>query len=260
MSARPLAFVTGASSGIGLAMAKSLAVRGYDLVVVARRLDVLQQEAQALSSTCNAVVECVAADLATAEGLAVCLQAIADRDVDVVVNNAGLGWIGAFSSSPAERQLEIVDVNCRALIAISRAVLPRMLERRRGRLIQVASVGGFLPGPWISTYYASKAFVVSHSEALREELRGTGVHVTLCCPGPVATAFQRTAGVSGNVGESAMMSDTECAAITLDAAFAGRFLVVPGPKNWPLVVLSKVLPRRLQAWLVGRVQRARLRA
>lgn len=259
MSGRPLALVTGASSGIGLAMARSLASRGYDLVLVARRLELLQQEAQTLSSTCNAVVDCVAADLATAAGLATCLEACAARDFDVVVNNAGLGCIGAFASSPAARQLEIVDVNCRALIAVSRAVLPRMLERRRGRLIQVASVGGFLPGAWISTYYASKAFVVSHSEALREELRGTGVDVTLCCPGPVATAFQRTAGVSGNVGESAMMSDIDCAEITLDAAFAGRFLVVPGPKNWPLVVLSRLLPRRLQAWLVGRVQRARLR-
>ncbi|HEY1099686.1 MAG TPA: SDR family oxidoreductase [Myxococcota bacterium] len=255
---RSLALVTGASSGIGLELARQLAAAGHDLVLVARRIELLQQLAETLSSTCNVTVDVVAADLADPAGLQRVLEAIGDRPFDVVANNAGGGWIGPFSSSPAERQLEIVDINCRALVAITRAVLPGMLARRRGRLLQVASVAGFMPGPLASTYYASKAFVVSHSEALRHELAGSGVTITVSCPGPVATEFQRRAGVRGSVGEAAAMPADVVAADSLAALFAGRFLVVPGPANLLLVVAARVLPRRLSAWLVARVQRARL--
>ena len=258
-SSRPLALVTGASSGIGHAIATQLATRGYDLVVVARRGDRVQELAHTLSTTCGVAVDVVVADLGDVAGLQQCLDAVGDRAFDVVVNNAGAGWIGEFADAPAARQTEIVDVNCRALIAVTRQVLPGMLTRRRGRLLQVASVAGFMPGPLSSTYYASKAFVVSHSEALRHELAGSGVTITLTCPGPVATEFQRSSGVTGVMGGAAMMSDVDVAAISLDALLAGRFLVVPGTPNRFLVALSALLPRRLMAALVARIQRARLK-
>ena len=260
MSARPLALVTGASSGIGWSIARALATRGYDLVVVARRVDKLQELAQSLSSTCNVTVDVVGADLGTVAGVEQCLQALGDRAFDVVVNNAGAGWIGEFADAPAQRQTEIVDVNCRALIAVTRHVLPGMIARHRGRLLQVASVAGFMPGPLSSTYYASKAFVVSHSEALRHELAGSGVTITLTCPGPVATEFQRSSGVTGVMGGAAMMSDVDVAEASVDAMLRGRFLVVPGPANRLLVALTAILPRRLQALLVARIQRARLQS
>ncbi len=257
---RDLALVTGASSGIGKAIARQLAVLHYDLVIVARRVENLRELAAELSSTCDVNVDVVAADLGTVDGVTTCLQALGERPFDVVVNNAGAGWIGEFASAPADRQTEIVDVNCRAVIAITRHVLPGMLQRRRGRLLQVASVAGFMPGPLASTYYASKAFVVSHSEALRHELAGTGVTITLTCPGPVATEFQRSAGVRGVMGGAAEMSDVDVAAASIAALFRGQFLVVPGPANRLLVALTAILPRRVQALLVARIQRSRLQS
>jgi short-subunit dehydrogenase len=254
------ALVTGASSGIGMAIARSLGSRRFDLVLVARRQDRLASLAQELSSTCSIKVDVVAADLGQREGCDLVIKQLGDRVVDVVVNNAGAGWIGLFHEAPAERQTEIVDVNCRAVIALTRAFLPGMIERRRGHIVQIASVAGFMPGPRSSTYYASKAFVVSHSEALRHELKGTGVAVTLVCPGPVATEFQRSSGVKGTMGGAVAMSDVDVAEASVDAMLAGRFLVVPGAPNALLVALSRVLPRQLTAALVDRLQKKRLAA
>ncbi len=256
------ALVTGASSGIGAAIARSLAVRGFDLVLVARRADRLQALATELSSTCSVAVDVIAADLADNhaghDGCERVISGLANRRIDVVVNNAGAGWIGRFADAPAARQLEIIDVNCRALIALTRAFLPPMIERQRGHVVQIASIAGFMPGPLSSTYYASKAFVVSHSEALRHELRGTGVDITLVCPGPVATEFQRSSGVTGSMGGAVAMSDVDVAEASVEAMLAGRFLVVPGAANAGLVAVSRFLPRRLMAALVDRLQKKRL--
>jgi short-subunit dehydrogenase len=254
------ALVTGASSGIGAALARQLAARGTHLLLVARRRDRLDALASELSSTCGVTVDVIAADLGAPEGLDVVVRAVGERAIDVLVNNAGAGWIGMFADAPAARQLEIVDVNCRAVVGLTRALLPGMLARGRGSVVQVASVAGFLPGPRASVYYASKAFVVSHSEALRHELQGSGVDVTLLCPGPVATEFQRSSGVRGTMGGAVEMSDTEVAAATIDAVVARRFLVVPGAGNALLVALGWLVPRRIAAALVDRLQRKRLTA
>jgi short-subunit dehydrogenase len=258
MSGRPFAVVTGASSGIGEKITIALARRGYDVLVVARRADRLAQLKADTEGACNVVVDVVGADLGTVSGIDAVVSAIGDRDVDVLVNNAGAGWIGRFAEAPYERQLEIVDLNCRALIALTHRVLPGMLQRRRGRIMQVASVAGFLPGPRSSVYYASKAFVVSHSEALRHELRGTGVSITMVCPGPVATEFQVSSGVTSPMGGAVMMSDTDVAEAGVDATLAGTFLCVPGPPNYALVMLAGILPRRVGAALVDHIQRKRL--
>ncbi|MBM4280941.1 MAG: SDR family oxidoreductase [Deltaproteobacteria bacterium] len=254
------ALVTGASSGIGAALARQLAARGAHLILVARRQDRLDELGAALRSTCGVQVDIVAADLSAPAGLDAVVAAVGARVVDVLINNAGAGWIGLFADAPPARQLEIVDVNCRAVVGLTRAVLPGMLARRRGHVVQVASVAGFMPGPRSSVYYASKAFVVSHAEALRHELKGTGVAVTVVAPGPVATEFQRRAGVTGTMGGAALMSDVDVAAATLDAVEGGAFLVVPGVGNALLVALAWLLPRRFAAALVDRLQRKRLAA
>lgn len=259
-TSRRRALVTGASSGIGAALARSLAARGFDLVLVARRRDRLLELAQTLTTTCGVTVDVVAADLGSNAGIAAVIAATDGVVIDVVVNNAGAGWIGLFKDAPAERQSEIVDVNCRAVVALTRAFLPAMIERRRGHIVQIASVAGFMPGPRASTYYASKAFVVSHSEALRHELQGTGVSITLVCPGPVDTEFQRSSGVKGRMGGAVAMSDTDVAEASVDGMMSGRFLVVPGAPNLALVMLSRFLPRRLSAALVDRLQKKRLSA
>ncbi len=256
----PLAVVTGASSGIGEKIATEFATRGYDLVLTARRADRLDTLKEKLAGTCTVRVDVVVADLSTRAGIDAVAAAVSERDVDVVVNNAGAGWVGLFSDAPYERQLEIVDLNCTALVALTHRLLPRMLARRRGHIMQIASVAGFMPGPRASVYYASKAFVVSHSEALRHELNGTGVSVTLVCPGPVATEFQMSSGVTSTMGGAALMSDVAVAQQAVEATLAARFLCVPGPGNRLLVALSAVLPRRVSAWLVDTLQRKRLAA
>jgi short-subunit dehydrogenase len=255
-STRPLALVTGASSGIGRAMAHRLAREGHDLVLVARRRALLDELARELGPAVD--VQVVEADLCDRGAPARIVDAIGARPVDVLVNNAGGGWIGPFDEAPLERQLEIVDLNVRALVELTHRVLPGMKARRSGRIAQIASVAGFLPGPLASVYYASKAFVVSHSEALRHELAGTGVTITLVCPGPVATEFQRSSGVRGNVGERVAMSAEAVADAAVDGLLAGRFLVVPGAPNAALVALSRVLPNRVLASLVERMQQKRL--
>jgi short-subunit dehydrogenase len=254
------ALVTGASSGIGAALARQLAARGAHLILVARRRDRLDALAREIVAGTGVTVDVLAADLGTREGLQTVVDAVDNRVVDIVVNNAGAGWIGSFVDAPAARQLEIVDVNCRAVVGLTRAVLPGMIARRHGRIVPIASVAGFLPGPRASVYYASKAFVVSHAEALRHELAGTGVGVTLVAPGPVATEFQRSAGVTGSMGGAVQMSDAEVAAATVAGIEQDRFLVVPGAGNALLVALSSLVPRRLAAALVDRLQRRRLAA
>jgi uncharacterized protein len=237
-------------------MAHRLAREGYDLVLVARREALLEELAREIGA--SVAVEVIAADLCDRNAPARIVEELGERGADVLVNNAGGGWIGRFDEAPLGRQLEIVDLNVRALVELTHRLLPGMKARRFGRIVQIASVAGFLPGPLASVYYASKAFVVSHSEALRDELDGTGVTITLVCPGPVATEFQRSSGVRGNLGEGVAMTAEEVGDSAVDGLLAGRFLVVPGPANLALVALSRVLPNRLLAPLVRRMQAKRI--
>ncbi len=253
---RGWAIVTGASSGIGRSIAARLSREGYKLVLVARRRELLDELAGTLGS--DATTEVFPADLTDRGAPETIMDRLRDRPIEVLVNNAGGSWIGEFDGAPLSRQLEIVDLNVRALVELTHRVLPGMRARARGHVMQIASVAGFLPGPLASVYYASKAFVVSHSEALRYELAGTGVHVSLVCPGPVATEFQRSAGVQGSVGATVSMSADRVADAAVDGMLRGQFLVVPGVSNLLLVGLSRLVPNRLLARAVARMQRSRL--
>ncbi len=249
------ALVTGASSGIGAHIARRLAREGFDLVLVARRADMLEK----LASELGAVkVEVMAADLTDPTAPARIALALGPDGVDVLVNNAGGGWIGTFAEAPLDRQLQIVDLNVRALVELTHRLLGPMKQRGRGHIVQIASVAGFMPGPLASVYYASKAFVVRHAEALEHELRGSGVKVCLSCPGPVATDFQRSSGVSGDIGASVAMSAEKVAEETVDAMLKGRFLVAPGASNRAVIALSNLLPNRLLMNVVSRIQKKRI--
>ncbi len=258
-SAPPRALVTGASSGIGEQLARRLSREGYELVLVARRAAELARVAGSLSGPSTAIP----ADLTDRGAPAAIAEALGPRGVDVLVNNAGGGWVGPFAEAPLGRQLEIVDLNVRALVELTHRLLPPMLARRSGRIAQIASVAGFLPGPLASVYYASKAFVVRHAQALRHELRESGVSVTLSCPGPVDTDFQRASGVrastqAGELGRRVGTSAAEVADATVDALFGGRFLVVPGAANQALVGLSRWVPDEVLVRVMERLQRARM--
>lgn len=188
-----VALVTGASSGIGGEFARQLAARGYDVVLVARRADRLESLAADLPTRAHVVPCDLGADAASLS------QRVAEIgvEVDVLVNNAGFGNHNRFWEIPEERDAAVVRLNCEALVTLTRAFLPAMIERGSGGIINIGSIFGMQPVPYEAVYGASKAFVASFSDAVRAELRGTGVRVLTVTPGPVETEFQETAGVGG---------------------------------------------------------------
>ena len=194
---RPLALVTGASSGIGADLARELASDGHDLVLAARTVAPMENLAAELRAHgAGSVV--IAADLSQPGGAAALVSAIKARGlaVDVLVNNAGLGAVGRFDQADPLRIGEMLQVNVVALTELTRLLLPDMVARRHGKVMLVASTAAFQPGPRMAVYFATKAYVLSFGEAIAYELRGTGVTVTVLCPGPTATNFAQIAGTS----------------------------------------------------------------
>ncbi len=245
-TARPLALVTGASSGIGADLARELARHGHDLVLVGRRPAPLQALATELTAvgatsrvvTCDLSVEGAAARLVSELDAAGCL-------LDVAVSNAGFGDNHDFAKSDLVRDSEMMQLNMVALTQLSRLVLPGMIGRGRGRVMLVASVGGFLPGPGAALYHATKAFVISLGQALAYELRGTGVTTTTLCPGPTRTRYAEAAGaVNAQIFQGRnVMSSPDVARIAYAALASGRPLVVPGFANKLNAFLMRILPR-----------------
>ncbi|QRO00807.1 SDR family oxidoreductase [Archangium violaceum] len=242
--ARRYALVTGASSGIGRELAMILAREGYALVLVARRTEPMHALAQQLEKAHGVPSVVVGADLGSPEGVRTVMREVSTRqlDLEVLVNNAGFGLAGGFEVLPAEQQLGMIDLNIRALTALTREVLPGMLARRRGYVLNVSSSAAFQPGPLMSVYYASKAYVQSFSNALHEEMRGRGVTVTALCPGYTETEFaaraaehQRPRLFSGPLGS---LDARQVAELGYRAMVRGRAVVVPGFTN------------RLGAWLM----------
>lgn len=258
--ARPLAIVTGASAGLGLDMARSLAGRGYDVVLTARsadRLEVLRDELEAEAGVLAYVFVHDLSSGTGVEGLLADVAALA-RPVDLLVNNAGFGLHGPYLETDPVSEAAMIHVNVLSLVRVTRELLPGMVAHGSGRILQVASVAAFMPGPLMSTYYATKAFVLSYSDALAEELRGTGVSVTCLCPGPTRTGFQATAGARRlGATQLGMMESAAVARAGIDGALSGRRRVVPGLVNKLSTWAPRVLPRNLLTALVGRIQRSR---
>jgi hypothetical protein len=252
----PLALVTGASAGIGEALARRIAGDGYDLVLVARRKDRLEALAADLPVTAHPV----ALDLGERDAGKTLADEIAalGRGVDVLVNNAGFGHTGAFAQSDAARQTGMVDLNVRALVDLSHRVLPGMIERGTGGILNVASTAAFQPGPMMAVYYASKSFVLSFSEALSEEVRGSGVTICALCPGPTRSEFGAVSGLD-RVPLFARASKASAADVA-DAGWTGfrdgRRVVIPGVQNKLSAVGAPLLPRPLLLRLVRRLQSA----
>jgi short-subunit dehydrogenase len=240
--ARGVTLVTGASAGLGVHFARQCRERGDALVLVARRQDRLEALAAELGSA-----HVIAADLASPGAPERLLAEVAGLglEVDTLINNAGFGAAGAFVEAPAERLLEMIDLNVRSLTELCRLALPAMLERRRGFILNVASTAAFQAGPWSAVYYATKAYVLSLSEALHEESKGLGVHVTALCPGPTATEFFEVAG-SPN-GRLAKMATDPRAVVAAGLAGLARNkpIVVPGIMNKMTSQAGRVLPRKV---------------
>jgi short-subunit dehydrogenase len=251
------ALVTGASSGIGAAIAESLARRGQALTLVARREDRLSELATELHERHGVRVGVVACDLADPRQRDLLAARITELglDVEVLVNNAGFGYAGNFVDSDRERKVEMVRVNCETIVDLSGRYLPEMVRRGRGAEINIASTAAFQPLPGSATYAASKAFVLSFTEAVHQELKGTGVTATAVCPGPVRTEFMDAAGIdrADSTPDFVWMSAEDVAEEAVKAAEAGKRAVVPGRLNYAGSVLGRHSPRKIVLPLSRRI-------
>lgn len=254
---RETVLVTGASSGIGEELARLFAADGAELVLVARREERLRRLAAELEGAHGVAPRIAPVDLSEPrEVIALCERLDqAGVAVDVLVNNAGFGASGAVADVDLRRQLEMVRLNVEALTALTRLLLPGMLERGRGGVLNVASVAGFQPGPFMAVYYATKAYVLSFSEALAEEVRGRGVAVTALAPGPTVTEFESRAGLEGKLlFKLGPMAAGPVARAGHRGFRRGKVLVVPGPSNKVLAFSHRLFPRSLVRWVVRKLQ------
>jgi short-subunit dehydrogenase len=249
------AVVTGASSGIGRAFALELSQTGHPVLLTARRRAELDELAAEIALR-GGHAEVVVADLATPEGVETVAQATrALGEIDVLVNNAGVGVHGPFLEQSAARERAEMALNVTAVVELTRAVLPQMVARRRGQIINVASLLSFMPTPWFATYGATKAFVLHFSEALAVELRGSGVRVHASCPGPVATRFFHAAGAGATEGRLPALRADHVARTTLRAAASGRSVRVIGWLYALIAFVTRLTPRAWMRRIMGRILR-----
>ncbi len=250
--ATAVALVTGASSGLGEEFARQLSRRGHRLVLAARREERLEALAAELGNA-----RAVGVDL-SAEGAAADLMAEIEsvgETVDFLVNNAGFGLNGAFAKADPKRLRQMIDLNCGALTELCSAALPPMIERRSGAILNVASTAAFQPGPGMAVYFATKAYVLSFSEALHEEMKGFGVRVSALCPGPTRTEFGEVAGFAGSAKIDRFFMES---GPVVDAGLRGlernRAVVVPGSFNKVGALATRFFPRSLVRKVAGAVK------
>ena len=256
------ALITGASAGLGAHFALALAKQGHDVILVARREDRLQQIAEHVRARHGVAAHAIRADLGKKSAATKLAQTVAERGlaVDMLVNNAGFGARGAFAELDGAMQARMIDLNCRALVELCHAFVPLMLERRTGAILNVASTAAFQPGPWMAVYYASKAFVLSFSEALHEEVKARGVRVSALCPGPTRTEFAGIAGMTDSaLFERFAGTPERVVADGLKALVGNRAVAVSGAANRMMASAIRFTPRGLARRIAGSLQKARNR-
>jgi hypothetical protein len=261
-AATPVCLITGASSGIGAALAREFARHGHALVLTARREAELEALAERIAGHGQPRPHVIAADIGAANGIAQLEATLRERglEVAILVNNAGFGLLGAAADLDLSQQLAIVDLNVRALSDLTLRFLPD-ITRHKGGILNVASIAGFMPGPGMAVYHASKAFAVSFSEALHAELARKSVRVTALCPGPVPTGFFNRAGIPHGYFPSFLARSAERVAREgYEGLMAGRRLVIPGGPNRIVTLLPRLLPRGMiagySAWRWRRASRS----
>ena len=249
---KKVALVTGASAGLGVDFARQLSKRGHRLVLVARRKERLEELARELGNA-----RAVAIDLSRRDAA---IKLLADLEangeiVDVLVNNAGFGLIGRFAELDAKRERQMIDLNVATLTDLCRAVAPGMIKRKSGAILNVASTAAFQPGPKMAVYFATKAFVLSLSEALHEELKPHGVKVSCLCPGPTRTEFGDVAGFGGNgVFDRVAMESAEVVRIGLQALDKNRAVAIAGFVNKVGALSTRFAPRSVVRKIAGAIK------
>jgi short-subunit dehydrogenase len=253
------ALITGASSGIGLELAKLFAQDGHDLVLVARRGDRLRALAAELATRHRVRSTVITADLADAATPRDIARSVAAAGLEIrcLVNNAGFGLTGPFAATDITAELRMIQVNISALTHLTKLFLPGMLARREGAILNVASTAGFVPGPLMAVYYATKAYVISFSEALAEEVAGSGATVTVLCPGATRTGFWAAAGSDAKARLLRRPWVADAASVAragYEGLRAGKRMVIPGLANKIMIQSTRVAPRVLLAKIARRLQ------
>lgn len=245
------ALITGASSGIGRDIAINLSKKGYDLILVARDLEKLNEVKAKLHTN----VEVVSMDVSKAENCKELHEKY--QDIDILVNNAGFGDCGYFTKTSLDKELKMIDTNIVAYHVLTKLYLQDMKQRNSGKILNVASIAGFMPGPLMATYYSTKAYVVRLSEAIKEELRRekSNVQISILCPGPVNTNFNKVADVQFALKG---LSSEYVAKYTIDKLFKGKFYIVPGWKIKLARFGSKIAPNNLVAKICYNMQRRKI--
>ena len=252
------ALITGASSGIGLELSHLLAEAGSNLILVARKEKDLYELKTSLTKKYNISVEVIKKDLGNPSAPKEIYDEVASKgmSVDTLINNAGVGSFGPFSEISLEKDINLIDVNVRALTELTKLFLPHLLEEKKGRILNVASTAGFMPGPYMAVYYASKAYVISFSEALSSELEGTSVSVSVLCPGPTKTGFQAKAEMKKSDFVSLGVMDAKTVALCgYKGMLKGKTIIIPGYLNKLLILGGKLMPRKLLTALAKSTQK-----
>ena len=248
LEARPVAIITGASAGLGVEFARQLSARGYRLVLAARRKERLDELAAELGNA-----RAVAIDLSKPGAAGELIRNVeeAGEQVDLLVNNAGFGLTGRFAELDGARLRQMIDLNCGALTELCRGVIPAMVARRSGAILNVASTAAFQPGPGMAVYFATKAFVLSLTEALHEELRTKGIKVSALCPGPTATEFGDVAGFGKTIPKFAIAEASPVVRAGLDGLDRNKAVVIPGLLNKLSGQGHRLLPRAALRRIAG---------
>jgi short-subunit dehydrogenase len=253
------ALITGASLGIGLELAKVFAKNGLDLVLVARSLDrlkSLKQDLQRDDQNCQVTI--IEQDLSIAGSGLQIFNELKSKNIEIsyLINNAGFGDYGLFQDQKTDRLLSMIDLNVRSLTELTHLFLPKMMERKFGKIMNVASTAAFFPGPLMAVYYATKHFVLSFSEALAQEVKNDGVTVTALCPGPTQSGFMEAAGMNGSrlVNTFVMPTSQQVAEYGYRAMMNGQSVAVHGLMNRLLILIAKFLPRCWMPTIIHRIQ------
>jgi short-subunit dehydrogenase len=252
------ALITGGSVGIGAALAEVFAAHGHDLVLVSRNREKLEARGSDIRNKFGVDVVCIAEDLADPQGARRLHKAVADRglEVDYLVNNAGVGLYGKFATTDLDAELKMIQLNTTSVVELTKRCLPAMIARRRGRILNVASTAAFVPGPWMSIYYATKAFLLSFSQAIDYELKPHGITVTTLCPGPTESEFKVRAGSQrSRLFETFVMDAPTVARVGYEAMMQGKAVAIPGLRNKVIAAAVRVIPRPLIAELSHRAAR-----
>lgn len=253
--------ITGASAGIGWELAHVFARHGHNLVLTARSAEKLRSLADDLKSRHGILVQVIVQDLSGPGSPDRIFREIQNQkiSIDILVNNAGFGTYGFFAKTNLEKELEMIRLNISALTHLTKLFLPGMLERKSGKILNVASTAAFQPGPVMAVYYASKAYVLSFSEALAAELSGTGVSVTALCPGPTESEFQKAAGINGQnllFNQMTVMKARKVAETGYSGLLKGKRIIIPGFLNRLLPFFVRLSPRSLVTTVVRLIQQS----